>query len=190
MYSQCRHIMPTGRKCQSPALRDEYFCYYHIRLHNLARASTPPKDDPIKLPAPEDSTAVQLALAQVFNELGANRLDARRAGLFLYGLQIAAQIASQQARRKPALVEDEDDIVQTIFHTPEGDELGPQLNFCDDIEDCNNCPERDNCESAEGVEPRNEAVEAESQITDGAANQQAAESNNGGDSETETKSAA
>lgn len=46
MYSQCRHIMPTGRKCQSPVLRDEYFCYCHVRLRNLARASTPPKGAP------------------------------------------------------------------------------------------------------------------------------------------------
>jgi len=155
MYAECCHIMPTGRKCQSPALRDKHFCYYHYRLHNLGRASKAAKDDPIKLPAPEDSKAIQLALAQVFNELGAKRLDPRRAGLFLYGLQVAAQIASQQSRRKPRPHEDEDrdDLVQTLELSPEGDELGPLLFVCDGVKNCKDCPERDSCQDAKGLKP-------------------------------------
>jgi len=29
MYNECRHIFTSGRKCQSPALKAEDFCYFH-----------------------------------------------------------------------------------------------------------------------------------------------------------------
>ena len=38
----CRHILPSGRRCQQPALRRRTCCRHHLdaqsRLHNMARA--------------------------------------------------------------------------------------------------------------------------------------------------------
>jgi hypothetical protein len=29
MYNECRHIFTSGKKCQSPALKEQNFCYFH-----------------------------------------------------------------------------------------------------------------------------------------------------------------
>ena len=109
MFKKCRHIMPSGARCHSPALRDQPCCYFHTNL----RRSTAPKgkfeDQSLQLPTLEDSSAVQLALTQVLGALSSSQLDARRAGLLLYGLQIAAKIHcpsfNSQANRLRAIRE-------------------------------------------------------------------------------------
>jgi len=44
MYNECRHIFTSGKKCQSPALKnqnkDQNFCYFH----NSSRKRPAPKD--------------------------------------------------------------------------------------------------------------------------------------------------
>lgn len=40
----CRHIRPSGRRCQSPALRNKPFCYYHASANAHHRALHPPDD--------------------------------------------------------------------------------------------------------------------------------------------------
>ena len=90
MSHKCRHIMPNGAKCHAPALRGKPYCYFHTRLHRFAAEPPIPPTDP---PAPllEDRSAIQIALAQVLDALCSSRIDPRRAGLFLYALQIASQ---------------------------------------------------------------------------------------------------
>ena len=97
---QCRHIFADGRRCGSPALRSPGgsseaslpFCYFH---HNSRR---PIQDAPTRrrrqsrftLPNPEDRSAIQQGLAQVLQRIASNEIDPRRAGLLLYGFQIAS----------------------------------------------------------------------------------------------------
>lgn len=140
MYTECRHIKTNGLRCESPTLSGMPYCYFHARVHRLANAPRPSADEPLKLPVPEDSSTIQLALAQVLNDLGSSRLDPRRAALFLYRLQIA----SQHVERNLIVLEDE--VVQSLTRSPEGDELAPVKHVCDDDEDCNDCPESDHCE--------------------------------------------
>ncbi len=93
---QCRHIFTGGHRCGSPCLRHEDFCFYHHRAH--ARLAVPTVDlsqgehqaDPFTLPIPEDRSAIQHAIGEILNRLASNALDPRRAGLLLYGLQIAS----------------------------------------------------------------------------------------------------
>lgn len=33
MYPECRHVKPSGRLCDSPALSGSNWCYFHRRLH-------------------------------------------------------------------------------------------------------------------------------------------------------------
>ncbi len=110
---QCRHIFTDGRRCGSPCLRNataqENFCYYHhttrgaaaraAHLRETAAARRPsrqpgqpsrPGHSTFLLPLPEDRSAIQHAIGQVLQRIASNTLDPRRAGLLLYGLQIAS----------------------------------------------------------------------------------------------------
>lgn len=184
MYTECRHIKTNGLKCKAPSLTGKPYCYFHTRLHNLARVPRSSRDEPINLPVLEDSATIQLTLNQILQGVGSKSLDLRRASLCLYALQIA----SQHVRRNEIV--DPDEVIQTISHTPEGDELGPLIFECEDIEDCNDCPKRYSCESAQGVEPQNETAEAENQATEGLPNHEAAEIGIGDQSEAGKKCAA
>ena len=79
---RCLHVKINGVRCGSPAMRGEPFCYFHQRIHNG------PLED--GFPALEDANAIQIAIMQVLEALMANRLDIRKAGMLLYGLQTAA----------------------------------------------------------------------------------------------------
>jgi hypothetical protein len=68
MYKECRHIKPNGCKCKSPALKDKPYCYYHIRVHGIARnssATSPYEQKELQIPFLEDRGAVQVALSEV-----------------------------------------------------------------------------------------------------------------------------
>ncbi len=97
---QCRHIFTDGHRCGSPCLRREDFCYYHhnsrarrsIRTHaeTIDLSQGEYRASPFTLPNPEDRSAIQVAIGEILHRLAANELDPRRAGLLLYGLQIAS----------------------------------------------------------------------------------------------------
>jgi hypothetical protein len=89
---QCRHIFTDGHRCASPCLRHEEFCYYH---HTTRRPVENPRQrrsrrSTFHLPLPEDRSAIQSSIGQVLQRIAANDIDPRRAGLLLYGLQIAS----------------------------------------------------------------------------------------------------
>jgi hypothetical protein len=90
----CRHIFTDGHRCSSPALRKQDFCYYHHTTRQPvagkeARARKLRRNEFI-LPRPEDRTAVQLSIGEVLDRVSTNRIDTKRAGLLLYGLQTAS----------------------------------------------------------------------------------------------------
>ncbi len=98
MYNECRHIFTSGKKCQSPALKDQTFCYFHsntrkrpARKDEAYEPYIPPQDTAHNLPPLEDADAIQLAISDVVLALAANRIDPRRARILIYGLQVASQ---------------------------------------------------------------------------------------------------
>jgi len=106
MYNECRHIFTSGKKCQSPALKDQDFCYFHsntrkrpARKDEAYEPYIPPQDTAHNLPPLEDADAIQLALSDVVLALAANRIDPRRARILIYGLQVASQ--NHRNRRVP-----------------------------------------------------------------------------------------
>ena len=139
MFKECRHIMPSGARCHSPALRDQPYCYFHTSLHRSAAQKSVFDDPSLTLPALEDSSAVQIALTQVLGALSSSKLDPRRAGLLLYGLQIAAQITARPSTRRPT------DFVRSVCNEGDGDALAPEKTTCEPPTDCYNCPKRDDC---------------------------------------------
>jgi hypothetical protein len=83
----CHHVHPTGRRCGSPALRGEQFCFYH---HPTRRPPTrTPSRTPFHVPAIADAETLQMALSEVIRRLADHTLDTRRASLLLITLQMA-----------------------------------------------------------------------------------------------------
>jgi len=59
MYFECRHIMPNGARCHSPALSGTAYCYFHTPGRHSAQGRAQMK--PIRLPALDDRAAIQIA---------------------------------------------------------------------------------------------------------------------------------
>jgi hypothetical protein len=108
----CRHIFTDGLRCGSFCLRGEEFCYYH---HN-SRRPVPIQElqhrklhrEEFRLPNLEDRSAIQAAISEVLQRIAANEIDPRRAGLLLYGLQIASlNLPKADPTAKPATMVEE-----------------------------------------------------------------------------------
>src|SRR6202040_1171383 len=77
------------------------------------------------LPLPEDRSAIQQSIGEVLRRIASNDIDSRRAGLLLYGLQIATPNLPKPATHsnaKPEPVE----IVEEITAHPELGVLAPR----------------------------------------------------------------
>ena len=92
MFNECRHVLTSGRKCKAAALRGQVYCYYHTPARRYA-ASRFTRRESLKFPSLKDTAGVQSALNQVLRSLATRRIDVRQAGLYLHGLQLAAQLA-------------------------------------------------------------------------------------------------
>jgi hypothetical protein len=84
---------------------------------------------PLELPDVEDSASIQLALIQVIQALASSQLDPRRAGLLLYGLQVASANAKN--------VHIHSNSIRSISYTSQGIPLATQEHGWDveDIEE-------------------------------------------------------
>jgi hypothetical protein len=138
--------MPNAFRCHSPALKGRHFCYYHPHLHCLAKAPTPSSGEPLKFPVLEDRSTIQMTVTQVFNALGSSRSDPRRAGIFLYGLQIASQNVQRNCDIHPISA------VESMTQTPDGDDLAPEKRVCYSFDNCPNCEFQDTCENSTPAE--------------------------------------
>ena len=90
MHSECRHIMPSGARCHSPAMRGMAYCFNHAPERRNALGQTRAHKKPLKLPALVDPRAIQTAIGQVFDAMTTSKINSRTAGQLLFGLQIAS----------------------------------------------------------------------------------------------------
>ena len=123
---QCRHIFTDGHRCGSPCLRGEPFCYYHHTTRKPAPRQTP--TDAFQLPLPEDRSAIQSAIGTILQRIAANTLDPKRAGLLLYGLQIA----SLNLPKQPELKTVEDITVEEVILDEQLGILAPEAELTQD----------------------------------------------------------
>jgi hypothetical protein len=91
--SACTHIKVSGIRCDSPALRNEVFCYFHQRMIRGVR--TPPKSRLHPIAMLESQESIQAALMEIVNALVRNQIDVARARLVLRALSIAARHAGK-----------------------------------------------------------------------------------------------
>ena len=52
MYNECRHIFTSGKKCQSPAIQHQNFCYFH---QNTRKRPAPVNEAYQPYTAPQDT---------------------------------------------------------------------------------------------------------------------------------------
>ena len=106
-FKGCRHVMPGGRKCHSPALRGMAYCFNHQKLH-VALNRSKYSHTRLKLASIETPQGIRLAMKQVCDALGNARIDEKNAGVLMYGLQVATQLVRKSPNAEPSsLVRDE-----------------------------------------------------------------------------------
>jgi hypothetical protein len=86
---ECRHVMPSGLHCKSPAMRGSAFCYFHARATRPARPARP-LETRIEMPSLLGRKGILGAVDHVVQALAANRISPRRAGILLQGIQMAS----------------------------------------------------------------------------------------------------
>lgn len=97
---RCRHVV-DGRRCGSPAMRGERFCYHHheTRRPVAALRQRRARQSTFSVPAPESRPQIQQAIGDIMARLGNNDIDPRRAGLLLYALQLATSNLNEHQRQ-------------------------------------------------------------------------------------------
>ena len=93
---RCQHIRMNGRRCGSPALRGEEYCYFHDTIENPSGSYS--------LPFPEDATSLQYGVMMVIRMLISGHVEIKRCWALLYALQIASAnlrtFAAERAERE------------------------------------------------------------------------------------------
>ncbi len=87
----CTHIKAAGQRCGSPALRGEFFCYFHTRIIKGVQQRVDMRLHSMALL--EDCESIQLSLMHVVDGLMKGTLDPARAKLIIQALRIAARNA-------------------------------------------------------------------------------------------------
>ncbi len=86
----CRHILPSGRRCQQPAVRSRACCRHHLatqsRLHNMARARR--RTLILRLRVPETSGDVAWNETEVNRVLATERVDPEAALMILWAMDL------------------------------------------------------------------------------------------------------
>jgi len=87
----CTHIKAAGQRCGSPALRGEFFCYFHTRIIKGVQQRIDMRLHSMALL--EDCESIQLSLMHVVDGLVKGTLEPTRAKLIIQALRIAARNA-------------------------------------------------------------------------------------------------
>ena len=140
MYAECRHIMPRGTKCKSPALKGRPYCYYHKKLHDYTRDGLRDDKAPLCLASIEDACGIQHALTQIMGAMASGRLDSCEGVRLIYGLQVSIQALDRVPQTPP----------QEMVHATACDGIGVDLadqeaNLCEPHTDCPTCTNRFSC---------------------------------------------
>jgi hypothetical protein len=86
---RCTHIQITGHRCGSPALKQEYFCYFHTRMIKGVQTRVDSEIHPIALI--ENAEAIQAAIMHMIDAVLKGTIDNKRATIVLKALHIAVR---------------------------------------------------------------------------------------------------
>jgi hypothetical protein len=126
----CTHIKVTGQRCGSPALRGEFFCYFHTRIIKGVQQRVDMQLHSMALL--EDCESIQLSIMYVVDGLIKGSLDPTRARLIIQALRIAARNAknvrfdTKRESEKQSMVREVPDYAQQYLI--EHPEFGPPIS--------------------------------------------------------------
>jgi hypothetical protein len=127
----CTHIKVTGQRCGSPALRGEFFCYFHTRVIKGVQQRVDMRLDSMALL--EDCESIQLSIMHVVDGLVKGTIETPRARLILEALRIAVRNA-KHVRFEPHQSEMQSMVRQVPDYAHqylvEHPEYGPLLSPC------------------------------------------------------------
>ena len=128
---KCTHIKVTGQQCGSPALRGEFFCYFHTRVIKGVQQRVDMQLDSMALL--EDCEAIQFSIMHVVDGLVKGTLDPTRARLIIQALRIAARNAKNVRFDNCYYEQDEQKMVRQVpnyarQYLIEHPEIGPPLD--------------------------------------------------------------
>jgi hypothetical protein len=86
---RCTHIQITGHRCGSPALKQEYFCYFHTRMIKGVQTRVDSQIHPMALI--ENAEAIQAAIMHTIDAVLKGTIDNKRANIVLKALYIAVR---------------------------------------------------------------------------------------------------
>ncbi len=82
----CRHIMPTGRTCKSPAMRGGAYCYYHGPQKSPRRFSKPAESE-LEIGQIVEPADIPPIAEQILRALASNQISRGKAAIMFQGLQ-------------------------------------------------------------------------------------------------------
>jgi hypothetical protein len=85
-FKTCRHIMPNGRTCKSPAMRGSAYCYYH-GPQVKARHASKSRESEFEIESLTEPSDIPTIGNQILQAMAANRLSKGRASVMLQTLQ-------------------------------------------------------------------------------------------------------
>ena len=130
---KCTHIKVAGQQCGSPALRGEFFCYFHTRVIKGVQQRVDMRLHSMALL--EDCEAIQLSIMHVVDGLVKGTLEPIRARLIIQALRIAARNAKNvrfddcyyEPSEQPMVRQVPDYARQYLIEHPE---FGPPISPC------------------------------------------------------------
>ena len=140
---QCRHVRTSGRRCRSSSLTGHNFCYLHKTTHVSAPASERraialgyPIQPVYQIKSIEDRPAIQVALLEIMNQICADTIDNKKAGMLLYALQIASSNLPREPRATKSSAEEDTEsepepLLDDLVDDPE---FGPLAHIAEYIE--------------------------------------------------------
>ncbi|HEV8046557.1 MAG TPA: hypothetical protein VGP35_02445 [Terriglobales bacterium] len=126
----CTHVKVTGKTCGSPALRGEFFCYFHTRVIKGVPQRVDMRMDSMALL--EDCESIQLSIMHVVDGLIKGTLDKTSARLIIQALRIAARNAKNVRFDRRDYIIDPQMVVEVPNYARqyliEHPEIGPPLS--------------------------------------------------------------
>jgi hypothetical protein len=84
---QCTHIKANGIRCGSPAMKNQYFCFFHTQLIKGVPRRVDARIGPLSML--EDADAIQVSIMDVMQEIRQESIDCHRASLLVKLLHLA-----------------------------------------------------------------------------------------------------
>jgi hypothetical protein len=116
----CRRILPSGRRCQQPAVRRRTCCRHHLdtqsRLHNMARARR--RSVILRLRVPETLRDLSWNETEMNRVLATERLDPDTARMILWAMDLSAIALRAESACLPGRVQNRAPNLNGLYDVP------------------------------------------------------------------------